>query len=686
MSNSTMTVVGWKAGPTERGTLNLVWSCVLTIFACTWTVLHLNIPTHNDSKWTRSLRKVKWMIINIVFPEFILSKAICDLRLAVDELQSFEETWQQREKPNQVQKWIWKPAKTPKSIRWLSKITLNDLRPKEFLQTLRSKLHAIRGHSSSSDIEMSVRESVLQDRLPAEEAGQQSSDSGIRQNRDEEHTITLEPKIQEWTLVHSYYVQMGGLEYQHPLQRYGSSPLSAAHLRRRKEKVWLNGGRQGKEHPLANLVLSKEEIQDKSSADWLSKSLAILQVIWVILNVITRHITGLPVTQLEIATVAFAVMAVLIYLANWWKPKDISKPHVLIHDGDEPPAIEDSIEERRRRQSFAEWLRYPERRQAPELIGQRVPNDFVCLKNTQPVLLYLMGVSSLLFGSLHCLAWQSEFPTQVELLCWRTASLISAVLPIVTLAISAVPPYLVAKQRDNQITSKILHECKSVGLYEYPPEWWDQFASFCDIFLSWEMDERIAFLSLPKELRNWREKPTLKFIRERKSNQIEWDQVSVLGDLVTRRLRSVKWFWKTWAFALNGKNEQSVTFPDEVWFWGFMNCEFGPVEGGDIEYDNLLRDIEAMVSNESGFTIPDVNDTCLDRIEQTRLGATNIRERVRKTEMRWLRVSNTITIIGVVFYGIARLIIIVLLFTTLRAMPVGVYQNTSWTRYLPNIS
>ena len=80
--------VGWKAGPTQRGTLMLVYGCLSTIFASTWTVLHLNVPAPDDNAWTRGLRKTKWMAITILFPEFIFSKAVCELRLAVADLYS----------------------------------------------------------------------------------------------------------------------------------------------------------------------------------------------------------------------------------------------------------------------------------------------------------------------------------------------------------------------------------------------------------------------------------------------------------------------------------------------------------------------------------------------------------------------------------------------------------------------
>lgn len=82
--------VGWESGPTTRGTLNLVWSCLSIIFSCTWSVLHLNVPGLDDSALTKVLRKTKWMIINILFPEFVLYKALCDLGQALYELREID--------------------------------------------------------------------------------------------------------------------------------------------------------------------------------------------------------------------------------------------------------------------------------------------------------------------------------------------------------------------------------------------------------------------------------------------------------------------------------------------------------------------------------------------------------------------------------------------------------------------
>lgn len=83
--------VGWVANPSRWGTLMLLVECLTTVFACTWTVLHLNIPKVQDTTATRLLRKIKWMIVTILFPEFIFAKAICDLRLALHTLHMMAE-------------------------------------------------------------------------------------------------------------------------------------------------------------------------------------------------------------------------------------------------------------------------------------------------------------------------------------------------------------------------------------------------------------------------------------------------------------------------------------------------------------------------------------------------------------------------------------------------------------------
>ena len=58
--------------------------------------------------------------------------------------------------------------------------------------------------------------------------------------------------------------------------------------------------------------------------DWLAKSLVLLQTLWFIMQRIARAIKHLPVTHLEIVTLAYASMNLVIYIFWWNKPLQTS--------------------------------------------------------------------------------------------------------------------------------------------------------------------------------------------------------------------------------------------------------------------------------------------------------------------------------------------------------------------------
>ncbi len=78
--------VGWQAGDDHRSTWAIASSCLSTIFACTWSVQHLNVPGRSDGGWVRFLRCCKWMMINILFPEFIVLHAVFEYAIALQAL------------------------------------------------------------------------------------------------------------------------------------------------------------------------------------------------------------------------------------------------------------------------------------------------------------------------------------------------------------------------------------------------------------------------------------------------------------------------------------------------------------------------------------------------------------------------------------------------------------------------
>ncbi|GKT54454.1 hypothetical protein ColTof4_13753 [Colletotrichum tofieldiae] len=75
--------------------------------------------------------------------------------------------------------------------------------------------------------------------------------------------------------------------------------------------------------------IHESQIQDKSKADWMAKSLVCVQAGWMVAQVIGRLIKKLPVSLLEINTCGHVACAVLLYLLWWSKPLDVLDPTVL---------------------------------------------------------------------------------------------------------------------------------------------------------------------------------------------------------------------------------------------------------------------------------------------------------------------------------------------------------------------
>jgi len=59
----------------DRGTLSIVWTCLVTTLLCTYTALHLDVQTSVSTKWSPARRKFRWVVTGIFAPEVITSIA-----------------------------------------------------------------------------------------------------------------------------------------------------------------------------------------------------------------------------------------------------------------------------------------------------------------------------------------------------------------------------------------------------------------------------------------------------------------------------------------------------------------------------------------------------------------------------------------------------------------------------------
>jgi hypothetical protein len=85
------TLEGWQNGGSDRSSWDILWSSLTTIFACTWTVLHLNIPSPGLSETRRLLQKFRWLLITVLAPEVITAYSFGEFLQARQLLQQLKD-------------------------------------------------------------------------------------------------------------------------------------------------------------------------------------------------------------------------------------------------------------------------------------------------------------------------------------------------------------------------------------------------------------------------------------------------------------------------------------------------------------------------------------------------------------------------------------------------------------------
>lgn len=348
--------VNFVASAGVRGTFDILWSCLFTILACTWSIQHLNIPEQRDrhketsKRWgatfwydtvwamKRFWTNFKWMVIAILAPEMILGKAIADLMTARDLTQNMRER--------------------------------------------------------------------------AEKDGM------------------------EWSLTHSSFLLMGGFRFEKTTNGADTDPPGADIDESPPETVVLTPGRLlSLEDDLGSQAIphlpkiSGDEIRDKSKSNLFVKVVAVIQVVWVTVQVIVRTSRGLPVSQLELVVTAFSACAVLSYLVLIPKPQgvEILAPSIPV-SGSHWRRVKRETKHTtiHLRNIFIPGLdEYTIRRS----LGT-VANDAICVETSRDTSWYAFGISAsgVLFGAIHIAGWNFDFPSLLDRMLWHVSSILLVVL------------------------------------------------------------------------------------------------------------------------------------------------------------------------------------------------------------------------------------------------------------------
>jgi hypothetical protein len=185
---------------------------------------------------------------------------------------------------------------------------------------------------------------------------------------------------------------------------------------------------------------SEEEIQDKSKASWLVKAVAYIQIAWFVIQTAARFNQGLPVSPLELFSLAIVICTLVSYILWWNKPLDVERPMVIKLYGRRIDVLprnypflvdDDEIRESQREIDVETIGTYDVRHMQgiDDLASMRQRNSHLFTMYHEDRA-WFMIVISLVFGACHLVAWNWPFPSNFEKWAWRLASLGCVLSPI----------------------------------------------------------------------------------------------------------------------------------------------------------------------------------------------------------------------------------------------------------------
>jgi squalene monooxygenase len=241
-----------------------------------------------------------------------------------------------------------------------------------------------------------------------------------------------------WTMVHAFCANAGGFVLE--TLSFPPFPINATSL------FYLVSRGQ-----VTMPTITEKNNWDRSKADLFAKYVAFVQTAWLLCTTIVRGIQKLPITPIELFTVAFVVPTVATQFFWAKKPQNVEAPVVLNVDWE--------IEELLKAAGTASMTSYVDTpmdfiekpmwdgwKRRPSLLHfgglekrplERIPNDYSPPPPTGKEATFIWFIS-IAHAGIHCAGWNLEFATLVELVLWRTSSLTL----LVVMAVGGIVPVL----------------------------------------------------------------------------------------------------------------------------------------------------------------------------------------------------------------------------------------------------
>lgn len=226
------------------------------------------------------------------------------------------------------------------------------------------------------------------------------------------------------SLVHAFFANMGGFHF-----RIVRGPENGA--QRREEQFAVEG--RGLNMLVSRGCLSfrhidditEDQINDRNKSDFLVYTLALWQIVWMLIQICVRWHYQIPLALVEVNALAFMVYGLSNYGLLWYKPQDVNCAIVLQGDAkvfDKEIAnhgvdgadhgldgyLQDLAKEAGQDGYNRTSIRY-----GPRIIGET---------------LWVLSLTAAVFNGIHCLAWFYTFPTIWEQWLWRVSSVVATVV------------------------------------------------------------------------------------------------------------------------------------------------------------------------------------------------------------------------------------------------------------------
>ncbi|KAJ6530272.1 hypothetical protein B0H19DRAFT_1041021 [Mycena capillaripes] len=226
----------------------------------------------------------------------------------------------------------------------------------------------------------------------------------------------------KFSRTHGFFFSMGGFVSQK------GRPLAAiAHL---KTPIL------GEQYRAAICSVKADTIMDKSKGDSLSKGVALAQGLWFVIQCLARVHQGLALAELEVATLAFAVVNVFMWLLWWDKPLDVEQPIPIGPTEEEVPPIAPPL-----RMTLRIFGVLTGDYEDDPISATSVPTCWSGQVNSEDksfiIALLIECFVGVIFGAIHCAAWKASFPSADEMWMWRVCAVLVAAFPAAMGAVMA---------------------------------------------------------------------------------------------------------------------------------------------------------------------------------------------------------------------------------------------------------